>query len=128
MTTLVKLSGIFLLILVGYHTINEPLGFSVAGSVAIVVFAGCLLAVYRGYAPDGKNWVGWSLIAAGCLLLSTFESFSFWLLAPAVLVLLGFKLTELTIELPPGNGGCHGGDGGGGFGDFGDSGGDGGGD
>ncbi len=113
MLRVVNLIGLLLLMAVGYHYINAPLGFSPAGSAAAVVFAGCLLAVYPGYVADGRNWLGWSLIAAGCLLLAAFDSWSWWLPAPAVLVVLGFKLADLSIEVPPGAGGCHGGDGGG---------------
>ena len=43
---LLRLSGVFLLILVGLHWINFPMGFSVAGSVATVLFALCLIEIY----------------------------------------------------------------------------------
>jgi len=78
-----------------------------------VIFAGCLLTVYRGNVPDGKNWAGWSLLGAGCVLLAAFDAFSWWLPVPGILIVLGFRLTELTIELPRGDGDYSAGDGGG---------------
>jgi hypothetical protein len=117
MIALVKLTGLSLLVLVGYHYVNQPLGFSVAGSFATVVFGVCLMTVYRGYVPDGKNWTGWSLIAVGCLWLATFGSFRLSLLLPVVLIVFGFRLTELEIDMPRGGGGGWGSDGGGDIGD-----------
>jgi hypothetical protein len=116
MTTIARLTGLALLMAVGYHYINEPLGFSPAGSIAIVIFGACLTLVFPGYAPDARNWVGWSLIGAGCLLLAAIASFSWWLLIPGVLVVLGFRLADLAIELPPGDSGDYGSDTGGSFG------------
>jgi len=82
MITLLKIIGFFLLILVGYHYVNEPLGFSIAGSLATGIFAICLLSIQETYEPDKKIWIGWGLISSGCLLLAAFTSFSFFLLAP----------------------------------------------
>ena len=101
MATIVKFVGILLLILVGYHYINKPLGFSVAGSVATGIFAICLTSVYRTYIPDGKNWIGWALIASGCLVLAGFSSFNMLLLVPGVLIALGYRLTaDLSFTSP----------------------------
>ena len=118
MITISKIIGFFLLILVGYHYINKPLGFSIAGSVSTAIFAICLTSLYQTYKPDGKNWIGWALIASGCLLLATFTSFSIFLLAPGGMVVIGYRLTELPFNLYTG-----GGDGGDSFGDFGGDGG-----
>ncbi len=117
MTTIARLTGLLLLILVGYHYINQPLGFSVAGSIATVIFGGCLLEVYRAYAPDLRNWIGWALIGAGCLALAAFSSFSLLLLLPAVLIVLGFRLAELPFDLSHIGGAGSGGDSGGSWGD-----------
>ncbi len=65
MITAAKYTGFFLLILVGFHYINSPLGFSIAGSVATAIFAGCLIEIYQGYKPYRKNWIGWGLIISG---------------------------------------------------------------
>lgn len=114
MITFIKAAGFSFLILVGYHYINKPLGFSVAGSVATAIFAICLMSVYQAYEPDRKNWIGWSLIASGCLFLATFSSFSFVLLVPGCMIIMGYRLAELPIKLYSG-----GGDGGGdSFADF----------
>jgi hypothetical protein len=116
MTTIARLTGLVLLMAVGYHFINEPLGFSPAGSVAVVILGACLTLVFPGYVPDARNWVGWSLIGAGCLLITAIASFSWWLLLPGALVALGFRLADLAVELPPGDGGDYGADIGGSFG------------
>ncbi|MCB1750669.1 MAG: hypothetical protein KDI74_03030 [Gammaproteobacteria bacterium] len=117
MTTIARLTGLLLLMLVGYHYINRPLGFSVAGSIATVIFAGCLTAVYKAYAPNPGNWAGWALIAAGCLLLAAFRSFNLLLFLPALLIVLGFRLAELPFELSPGGDSGSGIESGGSFGD-----------
>jgi hypothetical protein len=68
--------------------------------------------VYRGYAPDGGNWVGWTSIGAGCLMLAAFSSFNIWLLVPSVLIVLGFRLAESPLDLwSVGGYGGYGGDG-----------------
>ncbi len=117
MTSIVRLTGLFLLVLVGYHCINQSLGFTVAGSIATVIFAACLLDVYRGYVPDLRNWVGWALITGGCLLLAAFSTFHLLLLLPAVLIVLGFRLAELPFDLSRIGDAGSGGDSGGSFGD-----------
>ncbi|MCP3849817.1 MAG: hypothetical protein GY694_06210 [Gammaproteobacteria bacterium] len=124
MITLLKIIGFSLLILIGYHYVNEPQGFSVAGSIATVIFSICLLSIQETYEPDGKIWVGWGLISSGCLLLATFTSFSFFLLVPVGGIIAGYKLAELPFNLSSGGGG--GTSDGGSFGDFGgcDGGGD----
>lgn len=95
MILLVKFCAFLLLILVGYHYINEPLGFSIAGSIATAILALCLLSIYRSYQPDAKNWLGWLLICSGCLLLSAFNTFSVFLLLPILLLAAGYHLAEL---------------------------------
>jgi len=109
MASLVKFLGLILLVLVGYHYINEPLGFSVAGSIATVIFAICLMAVYRGYRPDGRNGVGWLLISLGCLTLALFDGISIFLLMPLMLIVAGYRLAELPFD-PTTGGGSGGGD------------------
>ena len=123
MVTAARLIGLTLLILVGYHYINAPLGFSVAGSIATVLFAGCLLALYRGYRPDAQNWLGWFAIAAGCLSLAFFPTVSCWLALPLALIVLGYRLAALPFGLPRGHGDDGGTDGVGGFDDGGGDGG-----
>ena len=121
MINIAKLTGFFLLILVGYDYINEPLGFSIAGGIALSIFALCLMMVYRTYEPDRINGIGWLLITIGCLILSTFTSLSIMLFVPIVIIVLGYKLADLPFSLASGSGY-------GDSGDFGDScGGDGGG-
>ncbi len=104
MTTLARIAGLLLLILVGYHYINRPLGFSVAGSIATGIFAVCLLQVYRGYLPDARNLGGWAMILIGCILLSASSSFSVLLILPFILILLGYRVAELPAEFPRGGG------------------------
>lgn len=124
MITIAKIIGFLLLILVGYHYINNPLGFSIAGSIATVIFAICLMSIYQSYIPDGKNLIGWGLIAFGCLILATFSSFSLWLFLPGFLIVAGYRLAELPFSMSSiggdsglsgdSGGGCDfGGDGGG---------------
>jgi len=74
MVPLLRLSGVFLLILVGLHWINFPMGFSVADSEVTVLFALCLIEIYPGYSPNAGMWVGWLLIITGCLILAMFDS------------------------------------------------------
>jgi len=119
MITIAKYTGFFLLILVGYHYINEPIGFSIAGSIATVIFAGCLIEIYQGYKPDIKNWFGWILITSGCLILASFSSFRLLLFIPVIIIVVGYRFAELPFHL-------HSVDSDGG--DFGGCGGDGGGD
>ncbi|MCB1763582.1 MAG: hypothetical protein KDI27_10670 [Gammaproteobacteria bacterium] len=109
-----RMLGCLLLILVGYHHINEPIGFSTAGSIATGLFAACLTSVYPGYHPDRRNWIGWCAIACGCLLLAGRNSIDMLLTIPLTLVGLGFWLAELPIEpIHPHTGdGTFGGDGG----------------
>ncbi len=121
MATIVRLFGIFLLCLVGYHYINAPVGFSVAGSIATAIFGICLTVVYQGYQLDSGNWIGWGLIGFGCLLLALFTKFSWLLLFPTILIIMGYRLTALPFELSGGgyvdvggSDGGFGGDGGGG--------------
>ncbi|MCW8929004.1 MAG: hypothetical protein OQL19_02050 [Gammaproteobacteria bacterium] len=117
MISIIKIFGFFLLILVGYHYINEPLGFSIAGSIAIVIFALCLTSLYQAYKPDLRNWVGWGFILSGCVLLTLFTTFNLFLIIPVIIIVLGYRLAELPFNLyHGGNGGGHGGDS---FGDFG---------
>ncbi len=114
MTTLVRMAGLGLLVLVGYHYVNAPLGLSVAGSIATAVFGICLMGVYRDYHPNRRNWLGWVLIAAGCVVLAAFESFSFALVTPAALIVAGYRLAELPFDVRGGGdagGGDFGGDG-----------------
>jgi len=113
MAIFIRLFGIILLGLVGYHYINNSLGFSVAGSIATIIFGICLIEVYQGYKPDTGNWIGWGLIASGCLLLSLFKEFSWLLLLPSILVIVGYHLTSLPFSLSGGGyGGAGGSDGG----------------
>jgi len=107
MISAIKLAGLLLLILVGYHYINQPLGFSLNGSIATVVFGICLLCVYRGYDPDAGNWIGWGLITAGCLLMALISPFSVLLLAPAVMIVVGFRIAGLALG-PSARGGGNG--------------------
>lgn len=114
MITFTNYAGYFLLILVGYHYINEPVGFSTAGSIATAIFAICISSLYQGYKPGRKNWFGWGLISAGCLILATFSSFKLLLLIPGVLIIIGFRWAELPFKWHSsgGDGGGMGGDGG----------------
>ena len=123
-----RLIGVLLLIAVGYHTINEPLGFSLSGSIATGIFALCLLMTYKGYQPDQKNWIGWGVIVFGCLFLALLEP-GIIMLFPLVIIFIGIWLAELSMGEWKG-GGDSGGDGGsdGFWGDGGFDGGDGGGD
>jgi|GEM_PF-3010327 len=98
MITALKLCGVILLILVGYHYINEPLGFSVAGSIATVIFAICLAELYQSYQPDTGNWIGWGLIGLGCLFLAGFTTFSWFLVLPALMIILGYRLASLPFD------------------------------
>lgn len=127
MITLAKIIGFFLLILVGYHYINKPLEFSIAGSVATAIFAICLTALYQTYNADKKNWLGWVLIAFGCLVLSSFSSFNLLLILPVLMIVTGYQLAELPFNWYSSGGdgghsgsdswGCDGGSGGDGGGD-----------
>ncbi len=121
MATIVRLFGIFLIGLVAYHYINAPVGFSVAASIATAIFGICLTVVYQGYQPDSGNWIGWGLVGFGCLLLAMFTNFSWFILFPAILIIIGYRLTALPFELSGGgyvgvggSDGGFGGDGGGG--------------
>jgi hypothetical protein len=114
MVTLLRIFGFFLVGLVGYHYINDAIGLSIAASVALILFGGSLILLYRGYDPDGGMWLGWGLIIAGCLILSSFETFNWLLLIPIGLYVSGYRLAGLPFEL--GSGGD-----GGGFGSDGDS-------
>jgi hypothetical protein len=108
---LVRLTGILLLILVGYHFINQPLGFSLMGGIATGVFALCLTTVYRGYAPDRKNSLGWGFIVVGCLLLGNLSSMGPVVLFPLLLVFAGIWLAELPLGKLTGDGDAGGFDG-----------------
>ncbi|MCB1760654.1 MAG: hypothetical protein KDI68_12840 [Gammaproteobacteria bacterium] len=124
MITLLRLAGILLLILVGYHYINQPIGFSVAGSVATVIFGICLMELYPGYRPDPSMLGGWLLIGLGCTMIAMLSGFG-WSLAVAIIVLLiGYRLACLPIDF--GSSAGHGADTSG-FGGSCDGGGDGGG-
>lgn len=112
MITIIKCIGFFLLLLVGYHYINKPLGLSLAGSIAIAIFALCLMSIYQTYRADRKNWLGWGLIASGCLLLATFVSFNLLLLLPGLLIIAGYRLAELPFPGITGGSGDAGGLGG----------------
>lgn len=96
-----------------------------AGSIAIAIFGICLTVVYQGYQPDIGNWAGWGLLGLGCLLMALLAEFSWLLLFPAVLIIIGYRITGLPFELSGGGyvagsdggggvdgGGCGGGDGG----------------
>jgi len=102
MAVIVRLFGIFLLCLVGYHYINDPVGFSVAGSMATAIFGICLTVVYQGYQPDIGVWIGWGVLGIGCLLLALFVEFSWLLLFPTVLIITGYRMTSLPFELSGG--------------------------
>lgn len=115
MTTLSRVIGILLLILLGYHYVNEPVGFSVAGSIATGIFAICLTMVYQAYQPEGKNWIGWIMIVVGCLVLAAFDAFSLFLFVPIALIVVGYRFADLPLEFKSYDGG--GGSGGGSFGD-----------
>ncbi|MCU7836039.1 MAG: hypothetical protein KZQ83_12425 [gamma proteobacterium symbiont of Taylorina sp.] len=115
MITFANYVGFFLLILVGYHYINEPLGFSIAGSIATAIFATCIASLYQGYEPDRKNWLGWGLISSGCLILASFSSFKLLLLAPVILIIIGFRWAELPFDWHSAGGGDGGMGGDGGF-------------
>ncbi len=113
MAIFIRLFGIILLGLVGYHYINNSVGFSVAGSIATIIFGICLIEVYQGYQPDTGNWVGWGLIGFGCLLLALFKEFSWLLLLPSILIIIGYRLASLPFSLSEwGYGGTGGSDGG----------------
>lgn len=101
--TLIRITGCLLLILVGYHYINEPLGFSTAGSIAGVIFSICLLSVYRGYLPDRRNWLGWCIIAVGCLILGNRSTVDLFLIAPLAMISTGIWLADLSFGRPH----CH---------------------
>ncbi|MCG8428978.1 MAG: hypothetical protein MI754_16605 [Chromatiales bacterium] len=112
--TIPRLIGVLLLILVGYHYINEPLGFSLSGSVATVIFGICLTSVYRSYHPDQKNWIGWGLLAGGCLVLGNLSNLiTAVVILPLLMIIIGFKLTELSFGSWYYGGRDHGGFGGG---------------
>ena len=100
--TLTRIMGCLLLILVGYHYINEPVGFSTAGSIAAAIFALCLLSVYRGYFPDRRNWLGWCMIAVGCLILGHLSTVDLFLLVPLAIISAGVWLAELSLGRPHG--------------------------
>lgn len=117
MTTIARLTGILLLILVGYHYINHPLGFNVSSSIATGIFGICLTTVYRTYEADHRIWIGWALIASGCLILASFTAFNLLFLVPSLLIVLGYRLAELPFDLSGLGGNGSGGDSGGGFGD-----------
>jgi len=94
--TLTRLMGCVLLILVGYHHINESLGFSTSGSIASAIFAICLISVYRGYLPERRNWIGWCAIAAGCLVLGNRFTIDLILILPLALIAMGIWLADLS--------------------------------
>ncbi|WP_428624000.1 hypothetical protein [Sedimenticola sp.] len=123
MITVLRLFGIVLLILVGYHHINEPLGFSVAGSIATAIFGLCLTALYQPYHPDTGNWIGWVLISVGCLFIAGSTKLSWLLTIPAIMIIVGYRFASLPFDMGSG----YGGDGGGSDGGFDACGGDGGG-
>jgi len=125
MISALKFLGMVLLVLVGYHYINEPLGFSIGGSIATALFGLCLTLLYRPYQPEAAQWIGWGLIAVGCLFIAGASSLSWLLLIPALMVITGYRLTALPFELKGGDGaggldsdgggwGCDGGGDGGG--------------
>ena len=103
-----RMAGCLLLLPVGYHYINQPLGFSNAGSIACGLFSLCLISVYRGYHPDLRNWIGWSTIAVGCLLLASRSGIDLLLALSLIMITVGFWLAELSF----GGLGSQGGDGG----------------
>ncbi|WP_157606754.1 hypothetical protein [Sedimenticola selenatireducens] len=108
MITALRLFGVILLILVGYHYINEPLGFSIASSIATAIFAICLTALYQPYQPDTGNWIGWGLIGFGCFFIAGFKTFSWLLAIPSLMIILGYRLATLPFDF----GSSRGGDGG----------------
>jgi len=95
-----RLAGCLLLILVGYHHINEPLGFSAAGSVAAGIFALCLMSVYRGYRAEYRNWIGWCMIVSGCLMLGNLSTIGLIMIVPLALIGAGFWLADLSPGRP----------------------------
>jgi len=102
--TLSRLAGTLLLIAVGYHYLNQPLGFSVNGSIATAIFGVCLTTVYEAYRPDGKNLIGWTLIGSGCLVFSAFSSISLLQILPCAVIVAGYRMAALPFGFPPGGG------------------------
>lgn len=106
MITLLRLTGLALLVLVGYHYINEPLGFSVAGSIATAILALCLSVLYPAYQPDAGNWMGWGLICVGCFFLAGFTRPDWLLIIPGTMIMLGYRLAALPFDFGSPGAGC----------------------
>lgn len=123
MITVLKLFGFLLLILVGYHYINEPIGFSMTGSIATGIFGLCLTTLYQGYTFEMGEIIGWLLIGLGCLLLSILDTFNTLIILVIIFIVYGYRMAGLPFNLPDGDGGgdvtgfdggsCDGSDGGG---------------
>lgn len=102
--TLSRLAGTLLLIAVGYHYVNQPLGLSVSGSIATAIFGVCLTTVDEAYRPDRINWIGWILIGSGCLIFSAFSAISLLQILPCALIVTGYRMAALPFGFPPGGG------------------------
>jgi len=124
--SLLRGGGFLILMLVIYHYINEPIGLSLSGSIAVSAFAICLIELFPEYKPDGRVWFGWGLISIACLIVAMADTLN-WMPAIALLIFIfGYRLACLPFNLGASSGtdnssdfggfdggGCDGGDGGG---------------
>jgi len=126
MITALRTLGFCIFTLVGFHYINDSVGLSVPGSIAIAIFGACLTQLFPEYRTDGGIWAGWSLITVGCFLIAMLTSLSWFISIPVMLIIVGYKLAGLPFNLS--SSGSYSDSGGGSFGgsDGGGCGGDGG--